>query len=164
MRSCRRHRASPIHVVLSVVRKVPYSKAGDQAGALPGEDELKVRALLVDGVLKGWSTGDAHDVADRSLVVRRVIRLNDALPSDKAEGNEKPGLGGKLGHWVWQRGPWLLVDRVSGHLVALKLQDYDPGVSQISRFRDYGAYCGVTASGRSLFAVVAQMAAQSCAG
>jgi hypothetical protein len=33
-------------------------------------------------------------------------------------------------------------------------------VSQVSWFRDYGAYCGVTASGKSLFAVVAQVAAR----
>jgi hypothetical protein len=49
------------------------------------------------------------------------------------------------------------VDRVTGHIVALKLPDYDPGVSQVSWFRDYGAYCGVTASGKSLYAVVAQV-------
>ena len=59
---------------------------------------------------------------------------------------------------MWQRGPWLLVDRVTGHVAALKLPDYDPGVSQVSWFRDYGAYCGVTASGKSLYAVVAQLA------
>jgi hypothetical protein len=139
-------------VVLGAVRKVPYSKTGDPAGASAGEDALKIRALLVDGVMKEWSTGDAHDVTDRSFVVRRAIRLNDALPGDKPEP------GDKAGHWVWQRGPWLLVDRVTGHFVALKLPDYDPGVSQVSWFRDYGAYCGVTASGKSLYAVVAQLA------
>ena len=141
-------------VVLGAARKVLYSKAGDPAGAATGENELKIRALLVDGVLKEWTTGDAHDVTDRSFVVRRVIRLNDALPSDK------PAPTDKQGHWVWQRGPWLLVDRATGHVVALKLPDYDPGVSQVSWFRDYGAYCGVTASGKSLFAVVAQVAAR----
>ena len=61
-------------------------------------------------------------------------------------------------HWVWQRGPWLLVDRVTGHIAALKLPDYDPSVSQVIWFRDYAAYCGVTASGKSLYAVVAQLA------
>jgi hypothetical protein len=141
-------------VVLGAARKVLYSKAGDPAGAATGENELKIRALLVDGVLKEWTTGDAHDVTDRSFVVRRVIRLNDALPSDK------PAPTDKQGHWVWQRGPWLLVDRATGHVVALKLPDYDPGVSQVSWFRDYGAYCGVTASGKSLYAVVAQVAAR----
>jgi hypothetical protein len=153
-------------VVLGAARRVPYSKAGDPAGAAADETELKVRALLVDGVLKEWTTGDAHDVTDRSFVVRRVLKLNDALPSDKTATSDKltpgdkPDPTGTAGHWVWQRGPWLLVDRVLGHIVALKLPDYDPGVSQVSWFRDYGAYCGVTASGKSLFAVVAQVAAR----
>lgn len=135
-------------VVLGAVKKVPYSKTGDPAGAAAGEDILKIRALIVDGLIKEWTNGDAHDVTDRSFVVRRVLRLNDALPGDKS------------GHWVWQRGPWLLVDRVSGHIIPLKLPDYDPGVSQVSWFRDYGAYCGVTASGKSLYAVVAQVSAR----
>ena len=141
-------------VVLGAARRVHYSKTGDPVGAAAGEDELKIRALMVDGVLKEWTTGDAHDVTDRSFVVRRVIRLNDALPGDKPAGNDKQS------HWVWQRGPWLLVDRVTGRVVALKLPDYDPGVSQVSWFRDYGAYCGVTPSGKSLFAVVAQVEAR----
>src|SRR5580698_11625657 len=144
-------------VALGAAKRVPYSQAGDPAGAKAGEDALKIRALLVDGVLKEWTTGDAHDATDRSFVVRRVIRLNDALPGDAAEpggkSGEKPAPAGS--RWVWQRGPWLLVDRVTGHIVALKLPDYDPGVSQVSWFRDYGAYCGVTASGKSLYAVVA---------
>lgn len=141
-------------VVLGSARKVLYSKAGDPAGAAAGEDSLKIRALLVDSVLKEWTTGDSHDVTDRSFLVRRVIRLNDTLPG------EKPGPGDVKGNWVWQRGPWLLVDRVTGHIVALKLPDYDPGVSQVSWFRDYGAYCGVTVSGKSLYAVVAQVEAR----
>jgi hypothetical protein len=144
--------ARKAHVVaLGAAKRVPYSKTGDPAGANAAEDALKIRALLVDGVVKEWTTGDAHDVTDRSFAVRRVIRLNDSLPGDK------------LGHWVWQRGPWLLVDRVSGHVAALKLPNYDPGVSQVSWFRDYGAYCGVTASGKSLYAVVAQVAARKAA-
>src|ERR1039458_5560860 len=149
-------------VVLGAVRRVPYSKAGDPAGALAAESDLKIRALLVDGALKEWTTGDPHDVTDRSFTVRRAIKLNDALPSDKSvssdKSNEKPAPAAS--RWVWQRGPWLLVDRVTGHFVALKLPDYDPGVSQVSWFRDYAAYCGVTASGRSLYAVVAQVAAR----
>jgi hypothetical protein len=140
-------------VVLGAARRVQYSKAGDPAGAAAGEDELKIRALLVDGAVKEWTSGDAHDVTDRSFVVRRVIRLNDALPGDKPTA-----VGDK--HWVWQRGPWLLVDRVTGHVVALKLPDYDPAVSQVSWFRDYAAYCGLTPSGKSLYAVVAQVAAR----
>ena len=72
-------------VVLGAVRHVPYSKAGDPAGAAAGESALNIRALLVDGVLKEWTTGDAHDVTDRSFVVRRAIRLNDALPTDDSQ-------------------------------------------------------------------------------
>jgi hypothetical protein len=169
-------------VVLGAMRKVPYSKEGDPSGAAADEDTLKIRALLVDGVLKEWTTGDMHDVTDRSFVVRRVIRLNDALPTDNQ--SEKPAANSAsnsvsnsasnpapkpasnstansalaASHWVWQRGPWLLVDRTTGHITALHLPDYDPGVSQVSWFRDYAAYCGVTAGGKSLYAVVAQLA------
>ena len=182
-------------VVLGAVRHVPYSKAGDPASAVAGESVLDIRALLVDGVLKEWTTGEAHDVTDRSFVVRRVIRLNDTLPTDgqpgtpEKAGPEKASLEkaspekadlekanpdkatlekaspekarpDKANQWVWQRGPWLLVDRAAGHVTALRLPDYDPGVSQVSWFRDYAAYCGVTASGKSLYAVVAQIAAR----
>ena len=76
-------------VVLGAAKKVAYSRAGDPSGALAGEDSLKVRALIVDGVVKEWTTGDAHDVTDRSFVVRRALRLNDTLPGDK------------LGQWAW---------------------------------------------------------------
>jgi hypothetical protein len=142
-----------VHVVaLGAAKKVPYSKAGDPAGALAGEDSLKIRPLVVDGSVKEWTTGDSHDVTDRSFVVRRAIRLNDELPGEKPASAQS--------HWVWQRGPWLLVDRTAGHVTTLKLPDYDPGVSHVSWFRDYGAYCGVTSSGKSLYAVVAQLAAR----
>src|SRR5208337_4535676 len=107
-------------VVLGAVKRVPYTKAGDPSAAAAGEDALKIRALLVDGVLKEWTTGDAHDVTDRSFVVRRVIRLNDALPSDQLV--QKPARAASP--WVWQRGPWLLVDRVTGRVTALHLPDY----------------------------------------
>ena len=143
-------------VALGVVRRVHYSKAGDPAGAQAGDQELRIRALMVDGVLKEWTTGDAHDVTDRSFVIRRALKLNDALPGDAVAA--KPTTAQE--HWVWQRGPWLLVDRVTGHFSAIKLPDYDPALSQVSWFRDYAAYCGVTASGKSLYAIVAQIAAR----
>jgi hypothetical protein len=133
-------------VFLGAVRHEPYSKEGDPSGAQPGETSLAVRALVVNGTLKEWTTGDAHDVTERSFVVRRAMRMNDSLPGDQKE------------HWVWQRGPWLLVDRETGRITPLKLPDYDPGVSQVVWFRDYGAYCGVTPSGKSLYAVVTQLA------
>jgi hypothetical protein len=132
-------------VYLGAVKHVPYSRQGDPAGAAADETSLPIRALLVNGALKEWTTGDSHDVTDRSFVVRRAIRLNNALPGDKQE------------LWVWQRGPWLLVDRATGHITALKLPDYDAAVSRVVWFRDYAAYCGVTSSGKSLYAVVAQL-------
>ena len=142
-----------VHTIgLGVVKKVAYGRAADPAGALASEDSLKVRPLIVDGAVKEWTTGDFHEVTDRSFLVRRALRLNDTLPGDKP--------GAAQNHWVWQRGPWLLVDRTAGHVTALKLPDYDPGVSQVSWFRDYGAYCGLSASGKALFAVVAQLSAR----
>src|SRR6202041_2997475 len=95
-------------VVLGAVRHVPSSKAGDPASAATGESVLDIRALIVDGVVKEWTTGEAHDVTDRSFVVRRAMRLNDALPGDQSAAAK--------GHWVWQRGPWLMVDRVTGRV------------------------------------------------
>jgi len=135
-------------VALGAVRTVPYSVEGDPSGALPNETTLRVRPLVVDGRVKDWITGEVHDVTDRSFTVRRAVRINDALPTDR--------------HviWVWQRGPWLLVDRTSGKVTALRLPDYDPAVSDVVWFRDYAAYCGLNASGKGLFAVVAQIAAR----
>jgi hypothetical protein len=135
-------------VFLAAGKNVPYTSIGDPAGALPNEKQLHVRPLLVDDKVKEWTTGESHAITDRSFVVRRALRLNDALPGDKAE------------HWVWQRGPWLMIDRVKGSVTALHLPDYDPAVSNVIWFRDYAAYCGLTASGKQLYAVVAQIAAR----
>jgi hypothetical protein len=137
------------HVVfLGSAKIVPYSSAGDPAGALPDEKQLRVRPLLVDGKVKEWTNGESHAITDRTFVVRRALRLNDSLPGDKTE------------HWIWQRGPWLMVDRMKGSVTALHLPDYDPAVSNVVWFRDYAAYCGLTASGKQLYAVVAQIAAR----
>ncbi len=136
-------------VTLGVVHVVPYSKEGDPAGSNGDEKTLKTRPLMVDGRVTEWTTGDAHEVTDRSFVVRRALRVNDALPGEKTD---------KAGHWVWQRGPWLLVDRATGHVTPLKLPEYDPSASDVTWFRDYAAYCGVSASGKSLYAVVTQIA------
>jgi hypothetical protein len=141
--------AAKVHTVfIGSGKNVPYSVTGDPAGALPGEKQLRVRPLLVDGKVKEWTSGESHNITDRSFVVRRVLRLNDSLPSEKTE------------HWIWQRGPWLMVDRVKGSITALHLPDYDPAVSNVIWFRDYAAYCGLTASGKQLYAVVAQIAAR----
>ena len=113
-----------------------------------------MRPLLVDGKVKEWTAGDAHDVTDRSVAVRRAIRINDLLPSDPSPGNSAV----KTEHWVWQRGPWLLIDRSTGHVTALKFPDFDPAVSNVTWFRDFAAYCGLSSGGKQLYAVVAQIA------
>lgn len=140
--------AKPHTVALGAVRHESYSVAGDPAGAQKDETHLEVRPLLVDGKVKEWTTGEAHLVTERSFTVRRAVRLNDSLPSDKTQ------------HWVWQRGPWLLVDRTTGKVTALHLPEFDPGVSQVVWFRDYAAYCGLTSTHKQLLAVVAQIAAR----
>lgn len=141
--------AAKAHTVfLGSGKVVPYSAVGDPAGALSSEKQLRVRPLVVDDKVREWTTGESHAVTDRSFVVRRALRLNDALPGDKA------------GHWIWQRGPWLMIDKVKGSVTALHLPDYDPAVSSVIWFRDYAAYCGLTASGKQLYAVVAQIAAR----
>jgi hypothetical protein len=138
----------PHTVFLGSGKNVPYSAIGDPAGALATEKQLRVRPLMVDDKLREWTTGESHAITDRSFVVRRALRLNDSLPGDKAE------------HWIWQRGTWLMIDRVKGTVTALHMPDYDPAVSNVTWFRDYAAYCGLTASGKQLYAVVAQIAAR----
>jgi hypothetical protein len=145
-------------VVFGTVKRVPYSVEGDPAGNSGEEKELRVRPLLVDGKIKEWTTGDAHDVTDRSVAVRRALRINDALPGDLPPGNALPGEpANKTEHWVWQRGPWLLIDRSTGHVAALKFPDFDPAVSEVAWFRDFAAYCGLSSGGKQLYAVVAQI-------
>jgi hypothetical protein len=145
--TCAAAPAKPHVVALGAVRSVPYSPGSDATGA-PPPTELHVRPLVVDGKVKDWTTGDSHDVTDRSFVVRRALRLNDALPTDHSE------------RWIWQRGPWLLIDRTTGHITALHLPGFDPAVSEVVWFRDLAAYCGLNAGGQQLYAMVAQLAAR----
>lgn len=37
----------------------------------------------------------------------------------------------------------MLVDRVTGRVSALRLPEFDAGVSDVSWYRDYAAYCGI---------------------
>lgn len=116
----------------------------------PSEDktiDITVRALYVDSKLKEFTTGGSHDVTDREFVVRRAYRINDALPEDPKRTSK----------WLWQRDSWLLVNRSSGKVTFLKLPDFDPFYSEISWYRDYAAYCGITPSGERVSAVVAEI-------
>jgi hypothetical protein len=108
--------------------------------------DMKVRLLVVDGHAKEYTTGGAHDVTDRIFVVQRAYRLNDLLPQE----------GGPT-RWRWERGAWLLVDRVSGHVQSIALPLFDPYFSQVSWFRDYAAYCGFSEDGKKAFTLVVQM-------
>jgi hypothetical protein len=108
---------------------------------------LKVRPLLVDSRVKEFTFGLAHDVTERIFVVRRAFRVNDSLPQEPASSP----------HWQWQRGGWLLVDRVTGHVSPINLPEFDAVYSAASWYRDYVAYCGVSDDGKKIYAVVAQI-------
>jgi hypothetical protein len=75
--------------------------------------------------------------------------VNDALPTESSNANAP--------HWQWQRGGWLLVDRLTGRVSQLNLPEFDPFYSSASWYRDYIAYCGVSEDGKKLYAVVAQV-------
>jgi len=109
--------------------------------------DLKIRPLYVDTRLKEYTVGSPHDVTDRLFVVRRVFRVNDSLPEEPATPPR----------WHWQRGGWLLVDRVTGRISQITLPEFDAYYSTASWYRDYIAYCGVSDDGKKLFAIVAQL-------
>jgi hypothetical protein len=141
----------PHSVGLGPVKRVPHTSTGDPADATihgTADGEMKIRALVVDGQVKDWTTGEAHDITDRSFTIRRALHINDTLPADAKE------------RWVWQRGSWIMVDRTNGHVTALHLPDYDPAISEVVWFRDYAAYCGLPTTGKSLMAVVWQAGAR----
>lgn len=141
-----------IHTVaLGGGRRVSYT----QPDATPEEkldqtSTIKIRPLIVDGRQKEWTTGEAHDITDRTFAIRRALRINDALPTDSSA------------RWIWQPGPWITVDRITGHITALHLPNFDPLVSDAVWFRDYAAYCGTntTTRGGNLYVVVAQLGAR----
>src|ERR1700674_1234087 len=90
---------------------------------------VKVRPLLIDARAKEFTLGAAHDVTERLFVVRRAFRVNDSLPGETASAR-----------WLWQRGGWLLVDRVTGRISAIGLPEFDSYYSVASWYRDYVAY------------------------
>ena len=108
---------------------------------------LKIRALIVDGRVKENVVGLPHDITDRLFVVRRAFRMNESLADETGASR-----------WRWQRGGWLLVDRVTGRVSALNLPEFDPFYSAGAWYRDYIAYCTVGEDGKKIYAVVAQVA------
>jgi hypothetical protein len=110
--------------------------------------QLRIRPLIVDDKRREWTVGELHDVTDRSFVVRRALRINDALPGEPAR-------------WIWQPGPWLEVDRTTGHVTVLHLPAFDNDISQATWFRDYAAYCGVATTAKGgLVAIVTELGAR----
>ena len=75
---------------------------------------LKIRPLLVDARVREYVVGQTHEVTDRLFVILRVFRVNDSLPDD----SHAP-------RWQWQRGGWLLVDRLTGRISPLNLPEFD---------------------------------------
>jgi len=107
---------------------------------------LKVRELAIDGRLREYTTGAAHEVTDRLFVVRRAYRINDALPEEK-----------KPQQWVWRLDGWISVDRQTGHVAQLNLPAFDGETSEASWYRDYAAYCGSSDDGAKTYMVVSQL-------
>ena len=95
--------------------KVDVGAVVDRFGTMTSRN-IKVRALVVDGRVKEYVLGAPHEVTDRLFVVRRVFRVNDSLPEDSGP------------RWQWQRGGWLLVDRVTGHVSPINLPEFDASI------------------------------------
>jgi hypothetical protein len=107
---------------------------------------LRVRELSIDGRLREYTTGAAHEVTDRLFVVRRAYRINDALPEEK-----------KPQQWVWRLDGWISVDRQTGHVAQLNLPAFDGESSEATWYRDYAAYCGASDDGAKTYMVVSQL-------
>jgi len=111
------------------------------------EREFKVRALLVNGEAKEFTTGDPHDITDGVFVVQRAVRLNDSLQDGPTKKPE----------WTWRPAGWLMVQKRSAHISNVSLPDYDPYSSSAMWYRDYVAYCGISDAGDKVYAMVVQI-------
>jgi hypothetical protein len=109
--------------------------------------ELKVRPILVDARPKEFTSGPPHEITDRLFAVRRAFRVNDALSDEPSSSHQ----------WKWQRGGWLLVDRLTGRISPINLPQFDTYLSAMSWYRDYAAYCGVSDDGKKMSALVIQL-------
>jgi len=109
--------------------------------------EIKVRPLYVDAAQKAYTLGTHHEISDLLLVVQRMLRVNDSLPSETLAAPR----------WIWRRGGWIVVDRGNGHIAPANLPEFDPDFSKANWYRDYVAYCGMSEDGRKLYAIVMQL-------
>jgi hypothetical protein len=119
--------------------------AEEHAGVNDKPISLKIRPLIIDGRIREYLVGLPHDVTDRLFIARRVFRMNDSLTEDSAP------------RWQWQRGGWLLVDRMTGRVSPVNLPDFDVFYSPAAWYRDYVAYCGLSDDGKATYAMVAQI-------
>ena len=71
--------------------------------------DLKIRGLYIDGQVREFTVGAAHDITEKIFAVQSATRINDALPQET----------GATAHWQWERSGWLLVNRETGHVAAL---------------------------------------------
>lgn len=74
-----------------------------------------------------------------------MFRVNDSLPQEAGPTR-----------WRWEKGGWLLVDRVSSRAQPIALPEFDANYSQASWFRGYVAYCGTSDDSQKVFAVIVQ--------
>jgi hypothetical protein len=107
--------------------------------------DLIVRALLVNGEVKEYTTGEPHEITDKVFVIQRVLRVNDRLPGDAKSA------------WTWRPAGWLMVERPNAHITRLNLPEHDAISSTAIWFRDYAAYCGISDTGDKLYAMVYQI-------
>ena len=109
-----------------------------------GASPAAVRDLFIDGKAREHTTGAVHEVTDRYFVVRRAVRVNDGLA-----GESKEPL------WIWQLSGWISIDRQSGRVAQINLPAFDDETSNVSWYRDYVAYCGVSDDGSKSYMMVA---------
>ena len=114
---------------------------------LESGEKISVRPILMDGRVKDYSTGLPHQVTESLWVVRRAMRINNALPQDTS----------KRPLWTWQVGGWVSVNSSTGRISQLNLPAFDPHNSQVSWFQDYAAYCGATEDGSVHYMVVFEL-------
>jgi hypothetical protein len=82
----RRPKASCHHL-----RKVDFRQVANATGQKLLD--LKVRPLFVDTRLKEYTTGIPQELTDRQFLVRRALRVNDALPTESASAKPRAGNG-----------------------------------------------------------------------
>jgi hypothetical protein len=138
------HSASKPHTIsFGKWTKVKWFAGPDEATA----SELRIRALYLDGRLREYLLDLPHEVTERLFVVRRAFRINDNLPGENLAATR----------WLWQRGGWILVDRLSGRVSTLNFTGFDPYYSNGDWYRDYFAFCSLSEDGKKTLAVVEEL-------